>query len=873
MGSDLVLALGLEVEVLSRPALYLKQILVPQGTVMTIVPLDGLLRTGSYKDWVMLEMPKCGCVNIHLSRTMPIKEKPLNTVAHMPLFPSIPMFDQQIPPMPDDSILTKTPEITLVATVTGLMPADFLPFCRYAFVMGLQIEENGRLELEDMCYSSFCMHSCCIDINRNAGSELARLRGNIKPNLIYSTPCPPPYPSLHRLCFPTGLQLCFHTTPPKSHTFTQLLPDGLRCYGCLFYAAVNCVEFGLKQTKTVFVPTVLGVISQVTDSLLMMRIVETIVQTELLNADLLTLRPLPLHQDTLLHLTLEVPLPQASSQAVHFTIQGLGFDYRPQDCFSCLSGHGTTLDIKPEVVISALNSLLLERKVLVVSASEAKLSQIITLFLELLYPLDWPHLVIPILPLSLLEVLSAPRPMLIGIKEHHMPTIAAYYPELGKDAVLIRLDSTHILDLSIDLPKPILASLHSDLKAAEGEEGRVREAAAKALGKVLEGYKDYITSSNGVNYLHQQGYLQTISSVNRPFVEKFIGTSLFLLFLQRHANRDKYAFHKILAHESLPSQAADYITYVVPALCDTLPTTSSSGSYYRDILPSPRRPPNFNTSLDFSYSSSEDEEEAREVSFRPIGLPSCANSPTHCYFLPDNPAEPIPPDLETTLPQRISGFSVASTPAVVRVVSSAQSLIARLIIADPPRSVCGQLLRLMLTSNLEPSEIHHLCTVLRALSVRTLFLSALRELTQGRVYELRYRAYMYFSQILESITIDCMVSGDFGSAAQIVHLSDRIYYLTPSESREYLIEELAGYGLWSWLEFWRPEIQLEAAFEDMLKAAGLMMKLDIELEVAKKLLVRLSALYSLDLEQAGTLSVLAEKMYKARMLELEEELG
>lgn len=872
MGRDLELALGLEVEALSRPALYVKELLVPEGMGVTVVPLEAVWRTGSYKDWVMLEMPKCGCVNIHLSRSMPARGKALNAADQMPLFRSIPRFDQSGPETPpsDRSLSSKTTEIALSASAAGLIPADFQAFCRYAFILGLHLESNGCLELEDMCYSCACMHPACIDINRSTGSELARLRGNIQPKWTYCTPSLPPYPCLPRLCFPTGLQVCFHSTPPDRRCFTQVLGEGLRCYGCVFYAAVSGGDLGLQQVRTVFVPTVLGLVSQVRDAGLMMTIAETIVSTQVLNSDGLTLRSAPLHQDSLLRLTQEIPLPTAPSQALRFSIQGCDFQYRPLNSFS-LAGFGSVLDVRPETVINVLNELLLERKVLLVSASEAKLSLLVPFFAELLYPLDWPHPLVPLLPLSMLDVLSAPRPMLVGLHEYHLSTLAAYFPEVGRDTTLIRLDSTPSLHPSIDLPNSILTTLYSDLKAAEGAEGRVREAVTRAVGGVLAGYQDHLACSNGVNYLHSAAFLRTVPAGNRAFVEKFIGTSVALVFLQRHASREKYAFHRLAVQDSLPPHSPDYTTYVVPALPDTLPTTSSSGSYYQDVLPSPRRPPNFNTSLDFSYSASEEEEEVKEVSFRPIGLPCCEDRPARCCPLPEAGADWVPKDLELILPQRISGFCTAAAPAAGRLVSSAQSLISRLLTVDPPPSVCGQLLRLLLTSNLEPCELHHLCTALRPAPTRFLFLSALQALTQGRIFELRYRAYLYLSQLFNSLTVDCTLSGHYDSALLALQLSDRLYYVTPRDSREYLIEEMAGCGLWGWVEFWRTGVQQETAFQDILKAAGLMVKLDVEIRVARKVLVRLAGSLGLDLEQEEMLVVLVEKLYKARMSELEED--
>ena len=843
---------------------------MPADMVTTVVPLDVLWKTGCYKDWIILEMPKSGCVNVHISRVLPGKSKPKDPPISMPLFRSIPRFDPSDPESPTDTS-PKTPEITL--TALGSKPSDFHPFCHYAFLLGLETNSDGRLDLEDICYSSVCMHPTCIDINRTVGSELARLRGNIRPKVIYATPEMPPYVTLSQMCFPSGLQVCFHTSPPESHCFEQILEPGLVAYLYLFYAAVNGVDLGLRKTRTIFIPTVLGLITEVKDMELMTRIADTVVYKQIVDTDRLTLRPTPLHQDSLIHLTQEIPLPQTSLHSIRFTIQGVTFDYRGTDPFSPPFSLSSPTDINPDILISTVTSLLSERKILLLSTSESKLSRLVTLLLDLIYPFEWPHIVIPVLPLSLLDVLSAPRPMLVGINEVHMPAIAACFPDIGKEALIIRLDNYMFSDHLMTLPKTVLASLKRSLLSENRTIGSTREAFLRLFSSLMRGYKDHIVCSSGVNYINSQAFLQSLPSIHRPFMERFMGTSLFIYFLQRHANREKYAFHRLMTEEKIQEITGNYTIFVVPALPETCPTTSSSGSYYRDVLPSPRRAPAFNTSVDFSYSDSEEEEEPRDVSFRPVGLPTTDPHPPRYYLLPDTPHSCVPKDLSSVLPQRSSGFTSSATPAISRLVSPVQSLIFRLMTMDPPQSVCGQLLRLMMTSNVEPGEMKHFCTALRGKMAKELFLDAVMDLVSGRAYEVRYRTYTYLSQAFNTIILDCLLSGDYLCASRILPLSDHIYYLTPTLTKEYLIDELAGVSLWSCLSLWQSYIHSETAFNDLMKVAALMTKLDIELATAKKLILQLSVSFGLDEEQRSILMVLTGKLYKARMREMEEDLG
>ena len=68
-----------------------------------------------------------------------------------------------------------------------------------------------------------------------------------------------------------------------------------------------------------------------------------------------------------------------------------------------------------ENIISVFESLLLERKVFFVSQSKTILGYATEAFLSLLYPFKWEQVLIPILPSSLRDYLTAPVPLVAGI--------------------------------------------------------------------------------------------------------------------------------------------------------------------------------------------------------------------------------------------------------------------------------------------------------------------------------------------------------------------------------------------------------------------------------------------------------------------------
>lgn len=66
-------------------------------------------------------------------------------------------------------------------------------------------------------------------------------------------------------------------------------------------------------------------------------------------------------------------------------------------------------------LVSLLNSLILERRIIFVSNSLQKLSECCNAAVSLIYPLEWQHIFIPVLPRRLAEFVCSPTPFIIGM--------------------------------------------------------------------------------------------------------------------------------------------------------------------------------------------------------------------------------------------------------------------------------------------------------------------------------------------------------------------------------------------------------------------------------------------------------------------------
>lgn len=87
--------------------------------------------------------------------------------------------------------------------------------------------------------------------------------------------------------------------------------------------------------------------------------------------------------------------------------------------------------------VALFAALLLERRVVLVSASMRTLSRCVFAAQDALWPFAWQHVCIPVLPAAILDYLEAPMPFLIGAQHHHYLRMRA----LIADAVVVDLDA------------------------------------------------------------------------------------------------------------------------------------------------------------------------------------------------------------------------------------------------------------------------------------------------------------------------------------------------------------------------------------------------------------------------------------------------
>ena len=96
-------------------------------------------------------------------------------------------------------------------------------------------------------------------------------------------------------------------------------------------------------------------------------------------------------------------------------------------------------------VIEIFTQLLLEKKILLVSIHKSLLTQVAVALNSLMFPLDWKHTLIPILPCSMISTVDAPFPYLIGIQTQIWnEAIKNQLVDLTSEVTIVYLDNQKV---------------------------------------------------------------------------------------------------------------------------------------------------------------------------------------------------------------------------------------------------------------------------------------------------------------------------------------------------------------------------------------------------------------------------------------------
>lgn len=114
-------------------------------------------------------------------------------------------------------------------------------------------------------------------------------------------------------------------------------------------------------------------------------------------------------------------------------------------------------------MIDVFCALLNERRIIFTSQRLEVLSSCVLAAGDLIYPMTWQHIYIPVLPMKLKEYVNAPMPYLIGVAK---PVLQAIRPDELQDVVMLDCDKRTFesqFDDKKSLPRDILDGLRKNL--------------------------------------------------------------------------------------------------------------------------------------------------------------------------------------------------------------------------------------------------------------------------------------------------------------------------------------------------------------------------------------------------------------------------
>ncbi|XP_071449613.1 DENN domain-containing protein 1B-like isoform X2 [Hetaerina americana] len=181
-------------------------------------------------------------------------------------------------------------------------------------------------------------------------------------------------------------------------------------------------------------------------------------------------------------------------------------------------------------------SMLYERRIIFTSSKLYRLSACVQAANAIIYPMNWQHIFIPVLPLALMDYLLAPMPYLIGVPEPILKR--AKMSDLG-DVVILDADNNKVVSPFQDLesfPPDVISSLRRQLhvrnRAALLGDG-ISRAFLRTLVQLIGGYRDALHFHQGEKIsFNAEAFVESRPTNMKPFLRKMLQLQIFQQFIE-----------------------------------------------------------------------------------------------------------------------------------------------------------------------------------------------------------------------------------------------------------------------------------------------------------------------------------------------------
>lgn len=229
--------------------------------------------------------------------------------------------------------------------------------------------------------------------------------------------------------------------------------------------------------------------------------------------------------------------------------------------------------LEAPVLLRIVSSLILERRLILVSADCDLVRGWVESVESLTYPFRWPHVRVPLVPKSLLAQCSSPEPYLLGV---HASLAHTALELLGGGGPVLVVDMDHGVLLREDednrdvVPDKLQRSLCTALSLAKNmtdPTGRVRDVmiteAFLRLFVELVGHCDQHLCPSSLGFQREAFVRAPASRGAQMFLQWFVETQAFELFLQERTQRlrqlARTPHHHLLPKGLFERRAAEYL--------------------------------------------------------------------------------------------------------------------------------------------------------------------------------------------------------------------------------------------------------------------------------------------------------------------------
>lgn len=192
-----------------------------------------------------------------------------------------------------------------------------------------------------------------------------------------------------------------------------------------------------------------------------------------------------------------------------------------------------------DLLVMIFGTLLLERKVILLGKSISQVSACVMALYSILYPFQWHHTIISIVPDQLVELLQAPFPFFAGVLKNSLTDDALLDIE---DGIVVDLDAKCLLkkcgDEATLIPETLKKSLKMSLKIVEAvEKGQVINVLmAEAFHQF---FIKLFANLNASNFDKNNFIEMNKDQATKYFLEWFFETVMFKDFFERKKENEK----------------------------------------------------------------------------------------------------------------------------------------------------------------------------------------------------------------------------------------------------------------------------------------------------------------------------------------------